>query len=378
MNLLGNVFTRLTLYIPTKNVISFNSYPDFTDNAFAVFLYMFNNHVASNYKFVWLITEKKRVEEMREIITSNYSGVRVVSKRSLIGFYYYIISRYVFYTHGCYDSLKTIQHKDKMVNLWHGMPLKKIGFLDNKDDGYMANSNILIATSEVFRNIMSKSFNFPIDKVWLIGQPRNDLFYSQTNFFDQRNIKKEKYESIGIWLPTYRSSIIGDVRNDGCFNDGQISFLSDEDLISLDNFLYDNSMLLLIKLHPMDVLQNYNFLCYKNIVIIKQNDFNSQLYPLIGACNYMLTDYSSAWVDFDICEKPIGFVINDYEEYKNKRGFNFCDKEDLFPGPVLSDLKTLKEFIQNPYCSKTAIKDKFNKYKDANSSKRLLEKLCLE
>ncbi len=37
-------------------------------------------------------------------------------------------------------------------------------------------------------------------------------------------ISVSDYDKIGIWLPTYRQSIIGDIRVDGLYNEGGISF----------------------------------------------------------------------------------------------------------------------------------------------------------
>lgn len=378
LSIFKRILSKLISIIPTRDYIAFCSYPDYTDNAYAVYFYMVNNNYGKKFNFVWLVVEKNNFTQIRDIIKKFHPSTKVILKISFLGFYYYVISRYIFYTHGCWDSIKTRQHKDKMINMFHGMPLKRFGYMDNKPIGYMANTQFTVATSAFFKKVMAESFAIPLEHVLLVGQPRNDLFFIQTDFFCDNKVNFDEYESIGIWLPTYRASTIGDIRIDGTFQEGKISFLGENELDKLNEHLYISNKLLLIKLHPMDILQNYSFKEeYSNILIIKQNALKSQLYPLLGACDYLLTDYSSVWVDFDICDKPIGFVMNDFEEYNNTRGFTMDNVVEMLPGQIMDNLEILMNFIDNPSSYKRETYNKYNLYKDGNSTERLLNELKL-
>jgi CDP-glycerol glycerophosphotransferase (TagB/SpsB family) len=201
------------------------------------------------------------------------------------------------------------------------------------------------------------------------------LLFEETDFFTTRNINVKDYESLGVWLPTYRSSIIGDIRNDGVFNEDGISFLSMEELARLDTFLQDRKALLIIKLHPMDALQEKEFGEFSNITIIKPKDFDGQLYPLLGASDYLLTDYSSVWIDYCILKRPIGFVMNDIEEYRASRGLTIENLDEKLPGTIIDSYEKLKEFITK----RPEFNDKhlslYNSYCDNKSAERLSRQL---
>ena len=257
------------------------------------------------------------------------------------------------------------------------MPLKVIGLMDtNHGANDPTRADYLIATSPFFRDIMSRSFkNIDTSHVLLTGQPRNDLMFEKTPFFTKRNINVKDYESVGIWLPTYRCSIIGDIRNDGVFNENGISFLSIEELSKLDGFLRDRKGLLIIKLHPMDALQEKDFSAFSNIIIIKPKDFDDQLYPLLGASDYLLTDYSSVWIDYCILKRPIGFVMNDIDEYKTSRGFTIENLDEKLPGTIIDSYDKLTGFIANPPEFDDSHLSLYNTYCDNKSAERLSQRL---
>lgn len=318
------------------------------------------------YKLIWIYSDKNFLPE--------HPYVKGYYKFSFKAFYYYARAKYVFCTHGIYSFLN-LKHKNKIVNLWHGMPLKNIGCMDSKNCGTTpTKADYLIATSSFFQKIMAVSFNnLDINKVLLVGQPRNDQMFEETDFFKNRDIDTTQYNSIGIWLPTYRQSIIGDVRSDGVYNENGITFLSMDDLHQLDKFLKEISSLLIVKLHPMDALQKANFEDFKNLIIIKPKDFKEQLYPLLGSVNYLLTDYSSVWIDYCILRRPIGFVMNDIEEYKNSRGLTIDELDKKLPGEIIDNYEKLINFIMNPPKFIDTNLELYNLYCDNNASKRIAD-----
>ena len=375
MHWLSPVLRALSLFlsavIPPRKVIVFCSYPAFTDNAFAVYRYILRKEVFKEYKKVWIVLDPKDAEKSHLPAGVAHDHLIVLPKRSVRAVLYYLTARYVFFTHGLYSGLP-IARPNTVINLWHGMPLKRIGLMDKPGERYMDNTQVLIATSEMFQKMMAESFSRPLEQVWIVGQPRNDMMSEATDFFEKAGIDRSGYESIGLWLPTYRASMIGDIRTDGVYRDGQISFLGIEELKELDAFLVRTNRLLIVKIHPMDKLQECNFGVFSNLRIVKPQDFTSQLYPLLGATDYLLTDYSSVWIDYDILGKPIGFVMDDLKEYERSRGLTFSDPAKALPGKILGDMEALKEFIADPGKRKVLTEAQFNKFKDHKASERLL------
>jgi CDP-glycerol glycerophosphotransferase (TagB/SpsB family) len=375
ISIFQNIFRILSSVLTPYKVIVFCSYPVFTDNAFAIYQHIIHNNLFTGYKLVWIVLNSKEIKKDSLPHGKRKTDVIILSKKSPVALFYYLIAKYVFFTHGLYSNLK-IARQNTVINLWHGMPLKRIGLMDNQGSSYMGNSQILIATSELFQKLMAQSFGKPVTNVLIIGQPRNDMMSQPTDFYDSFNINKSSYSSIGIWLPTYRATTIGEIRIDGNFDKGKISFLDLEQLLELNAFLEQNKILLIIKLHPMDKLQEYNFNLFTNLKIVKQKDFTSQLYPLLGSTDFLLTDYSSVWVDYDILGKPMGFVIDDIEEYKKSRGFTIDNLDRELPGKIIRNMDALKVFLLNQEKYKVYTGERFNKFKDDNASERLLNWLA--
>ena len=42
---------------------------------------------------------------------------------------------------------------------------------------------------------------------------------------------------------------------------------------------------------------------------------------ILGKADALISDYSSAAIDYLILDRPIGFLLKDVEEYGNSRGF---------------------------------------------------------
>ncbi|EGT3617008.1 hypothetical protein FHH43_12325, partial [Clostridium perfringens] len=202
--------------IPKGNYILFHSFTDVSDNSLAMYLYLKKQkkELKKDYKFIWLVENLNKVSVYKNLIR-NY-GVEELEdtlffKRiSLSGLYMFMRSRYIFCTHGINSFIKMTKNQYS-VNLWHGMPLKNIGFLDGKKEHDIYKSNLIISTSEIFRDIMSKAFNSK--NVIVSGQPRNEFFFM--NHVHDREIEKQNYI---VWMPTYRKSNIGDIREEGKIN----------------------------------------------------------------------------------------------------------------------------------------------------------------
>lgn len=263
------------------------------------------------------------------------------------------------------------------------MPTKRIGFLDNKKKEETATSNYMIATSDIFANILAKAFGMDEKNILKIGQPRNDLLFRGDNSLRKVGIDKFKYDKIFLWMPTYRVSIRGDIRTDGKIKEFGLPLLAQEEIIKLNDLLFKENFLFVIKLHPMDQVTIKYFNNLRNIIFIDDKiliDSNVQLYSLIGECGVLLTDYSSVYIDYLILNRPIGFIIDDLEDYKNNRGFVFDNFEEWMPGEKIATFKDLENFlldIKNGIDKygeiRKEVNKKVNKFIDNESSKRLIK-----
>ena len=130
--------------------------------------------------------------------------------------------------------------------------------------------------------------------------------------------------------------------------------------------------MLIIKLHPLDILQTKDIGSYSNILILKNDNFEQRyMYSLLAHCDYLLSDFSSVVVDYEILNRPIGIVANDYEKYRNSRGVTNIK----IPGKPIKDKGQLYDFIISFSNSTLPLQDYdryYNLFKDDKSTQRLL------
>lgn len=334
-------------FIPKGKYIVFHSFTDVSDNSLAMYLYIKNNKtkMKDNFKLVWLIKDMKKVDIYIKLL-KNY-GVDLfddtifVKRMSIKGLFLFMRSKYIFCTHGI-NSFIRMTKKQTSINLWHGMPLKKIGYLDGKTEEKVFKSNFNIATSNIFKKIISNSFNS--NKVIVSGQPRNDLLFLETKVEEQF----KEFKNI-VWMPTYRKSKVGDIRVDGDTNNLTKQLLCNENIYELNDILEKNKYKLIIKPHPMDSIDISKF-GLKNIEVITNDDLENRginLYTVLKQSEALITDYSSVYIDYMLLDKPIGFIIDDLNKYSSSRGFVFDNPIEYMPGEKIINKEEFNEFIKS-------------------------------
>ena len=103
------------------------------------------------------------------------------------------------------------------------------------------------------------------------------------------------------------------------------------------------------------------------------------LYKFLGTTSALITDYSSVFLDYYLLNRPVAFTINDYEEYKEKRGFVFGDVKSLMAGPTISNLDELLKFLLSVMKSEDEFYIQRNKVNTiVNSIQRDFTKTLLE
>ncbi len=303
---------------------------------------------------MWLVDELH--PDTYETLVSNYSkksNYIVKKKRSIKGFFHFLTAGYVFHTHGIFNSIGTISGHH-VINLWHGMPLKKIGLLEDKAGKNIIHSNFHLCTSDLYQDILSKAFGVEKRNVLPLGQPRNDFLLDTSRSINNLFNKEETLKTV-LWMPTYRKSIVGDIRVDGKKNKN-VDFFNETNLKEFNKYCKNVEAVCYIKIHPMDYMSVGEFGSYSNIVIFDNdflNDKGVQLYSIIGSVDVLLTDFSSIYIDYLLLQKPIGFVFSDFEEYVNTRGFIFEDLQDLMPGEIISTPAELVLFLETVFVKKT-------------------------
>jgi CDP-glycerol glycerophosphotransferase (TagB/SpsB family) len=309
----------------------------------------FGKRFADNPKYFYLYLNQYQSDNIRAIwISKNKEIIKLLNSNSLEGFYLYSVkgiwyslrAKIYLYDNYSKDICFTLSGGAIKINMWHGIPLKKIQ-KDNKFD-FVRNprnkceqykwllrrisdekpKDYILATSKFFKPIFGSAFR--TKNVLVGGYPRNDylVFDSIKNILPESEIntlKQMEYNSqnykIAMYMPTFRNS--------------ESNFF---DIISIKDFkmfLEKEKIIFYIKVHPKSPFkEKYNNIIDTNIKVI---DSDADPYAYLKKSDILITDYSSIYFDFLLTKKPIIFFPYDYKEYLNSTRELYFDYMDFTP-----------------------------------------------
>ncbi len=331
----------------------------FRDNVKAVYDYLINNGYNNDYKIICSLNDYKKQKAEK--------NVRFMS--NLRGLFSFFSCKYAFYCFGKYPVKP--RNGQQVFNLWHGMPLKKIGNMvsgaENTDYNYFTH---ILCTSEFFRGIIKESFNCSDEQIVICGEPRTDEMLESAKL---ENIK----DKLLLWLPTFRQG-----------HSDELDILTVEQFEMLDMFCKRYGWNVVIKLHPLSESDTSCYSSYSNIRILTQSQFETEkngLYTLLGRADCLITDYSSVYFDYLLLNRPMGFAVKDIKEYETERGFAFENPYSYMPGETFSEGKDMLEFIKSVFNGKDNFREKrqemnniFNDYQDSENCRRAIESVGIK
>lgn len=252
--------------------------------------------------------------------------------------------------------------KYKIINLWHGVPLKTIGmeqgnlsWFTRKYYKYLFADNYeaVVTTAKEMIPVMSRSFLVDPERVKVWGQPRNDLLFVQqvashvlSDRYEEEETVIQHSDKFILYAPTFR-----DHEPTKLFPFSEFEAISKERERSkkhLLTFLETNKIFLCIRMHLYDTTgcewlkeldkpgSRIRFL---------NEDRADDIMEILNIFDLLITDYSSIYIDYLLTEKPVVFLPYDREEYLKDRGLNF-DYDKVTPGPKP---KTFSEFLNSIY-----------------------------
>ena len=269
--------------------------------------------------------------ELRNSLSSKYEKQYFIETESIQGIRQ-ALSAGVWFTSAGLPAYGTGLHKKRLIiNLWHGVPLKKIALLDPNlkkaariyfKKIFSENYTCILTTSHELIPLMARSFAVSEDKIKVWGQPRNDGLFQKN---DCRKILGQlfpdlpEYTKTVLYAPTFRD-----------YGQVQLFPFKDFDQEQLEAFLEEKNMLLFIRTHVAEQGSAAPYLG-KRIRFLG----NEQVEDVTGILNIfdcLITDYSSIYIDYLLTDKPMIFLPYDRQQYLDGRGMNF-DYDDVTPGP---------------------------------------------
>lgn len=306
-------------------------HPDHEDNVLALEAGLQHTDVR---RVVLLMTDRRA----RPPIPLGPKTLRV-TKDGPLGWLAFVFARHVFFTQPCF--LRDFPGRAVSVNVWHGMPIKRVGLLLDGESGFR--STYAVATSPFWADIVERSLA-PREGALVTGLPRNDRLFG-----DPRPVRAalglgDDVEHLLLWLPTYRRSVRGHLTVDGLPTGSPFEF--DVDPEDLAAHLAARGAALIVKQHWMAAFageQRWGDLRVVDDAWLRERSVS--LYQVLGAAGALISDVSSVTIDFLLLDRPIIHAAADLEAYGNSRGFSVDDVQELLVGPVATTYPELLEQI---------------------------------
>lgn len=379
-----------------QNIIVFRSGPhassyiegmDFYDNARALFEYMLQCGCNRKYELVWLVKypeqyQKYAAYENVKFLSFDWSVSKAEKERDE----YYrtlCLAKYLFFT-DAYGFARNCRKDQIRVQLWHGCGFKtRVNFV-RCEKRYEYTTVI----SELYSQIHQDIYGLREDQMLVTGYAKQDWLFEGLDEEKWRWLQVPDGYKCVFWLPTFRTTAeslkILNERQMGSETGIPIADTMDK-LVKLNELLEKRKLILLIKLHPF---QNKLAVTCKNmshIILLDNYELfvrDIQINQLLNKADALISDYSSAAVDYMLLDRPIAFTLDDVEEYAASRGFVFDPIQDWLPGKALYTFNQFCAFLEEVAAGEDSTKnkrrmltDKMHKYHDGNSCKRILEAL---
>lgn len=284
---------------------------------------------------VWLVGSE------REATDAAARGIRTVPKSSLLGLWRTARAGVIVITHGFGDVNRYAVSGAFVVQLWHGIPLKRIG-LDSPETlrlpGPLAQSRagrplrallggmfrgaarrirILPAASHAVRGRLESAFGLPDDRVPVTGEPRVDVL-SRGSAEDRRTLARAAVErAAGPVGPGSRLVLYAPTWRDGAPDP---AVPSTAEWSALVDALERHDAVLLVRSHPLGA-GDYRPPRASDRVRSLGSDLAADVTPLLPGLDVLVTDYSSLAYDSALVPLPVVFLAPDVTDYARRRGF---------------------------------------------------------
>lgn len=330
-----------------NQILIYNSLEIYMNN-YALYKYLLDNNYNNKYKIIYAMPNACILPKEFNVVFVDLSNKKNFIKT--LGLF--MRSKYVFYDNSNIRIPST--NNQKIINLWHGTPLKKIGFMSNAATILPPNAlncfDKILLSNDIQDDIYIKSFRLKENQILHAGYPRNDLIFSSSKQFSKIIEDYHKYEKHILWMTTYRVTKDG-ISHTSAKNwssTGIPLLINDDKLIKMNDFLSKNNIQLIIKMHNNNSQDNIQDIQLSNIKYLSENDYLNkgiQLYELLNETDALITDYSSIYFDYLLTNKPIGFILDDYEDYIKANGLYYDDIDYYLPGEHIYNYEELKSFF---------------------------------
>ena len=308
--MIAGFFKKILKSLPPKNLILFESVPDLSDNTWPVFEEMIRRGMNKKYKFVWLVPDSKK--EFPRIPNVSYIDWKTRLARYRYAWYNWRAKAMVY----CNVFIGKKTPKQFGIYLTHGTAIKDVGpyyNLANTDFDYV------VTAGDGTNEFMAKALKISPDRCIGLGFPRNDVLTAPPK--DLHRFFEGDFQQVIVWYPTFRQHKNGMATG----SSDALPILHDTEAAKrLNAVAKEAGVLIVVKPHfaqDVSYIKDYNL---SNIRFIDDSFFAENgltSYEFVGSCDGMLSDYSSIYYDYLLCDKPVGLIWEDIEQYRQNPGF---------------------------------------------------------
>lgn len=366
-----------------KEIILFESYPELDGSPWMIYQEMKHRGLDKKYKLVWAVGKDFKAP----------AGIRTVP-------FFGSLSRLQRWRRSWYnakaklivDSNRPIFKKNpETVRLYtrHGGPLKKCPDYMHS----LGKMDYMLTLSPAMQEVdFVDCKDYCVDKMENIvplGFPANDRLFEEKDLFANGFYPalcsvqpQNRFAKIIGWLPTFRQHRIGGrIDSEKVYPFGVPLVQTEEDLQQLNQFLNEKNVLLVIQMHHAQAA-NFSKRTFSNIVLMDQNlkyEMNVSTANLMHSFDALISDYSAAYHEFVMLDRPVALAIDDFEEYSSRTGFVF-DYFEWIKGVFLKTVPDLLHFVEDVANGVDSAKmeremaaRRIHKYIDNQSTKRVVD-----
>lgn len=283
---------------------------------------------AAGERTIWLTGSPAEERAARE------AGIASAPKASLRGFWLTARARVVVVTHGAGDVNRYGTSGSFLVQLWHGIPLKRLG-LDSPVtarsplpvpglEGLLRTAyrrtqrriRLLPAASHLVRGRLESAFGLGDERIPVTGEPRVDIL-SEGSADHRRNRARAIIERHAGPLGGSRVVLYAPTWRDGAPDPG---IPTAAEWAAIVRVLQAEDAVLLIRSHPLGAGE-YRPPAGTDRVRTLGSALVPDVTPVLPGADVLITDYSSLAYDSALVPLPVVYLAPDEAEYARSRGF---------------------------------------------------------
>lgn len=355
-------------------VILFESYPDFSGSPLEIYNELVKRGYEEKYDLVWAVYSSFNEKTNYKII--KFHGCNTPEKQEILNRTKCII-----------DSNRYIQKPRPdcfRLHTRHGCSFKRCL-------GYYAGVgavDAILTTSEEMKKIDQQVWPSIVrNKFVITGLPALDRLFTNVDLYSSGFIKEligadKKFDKIIGWLPTFRKHRGGGKQTGKKFPFGIPTVNSVNDFIKINEKLAEKNCLLIIQMHHAQMKDYQQLPKCSNIAFVNEDikkKYNLTTHGLMSAFDGMITDYSAAYHEYIILNRPIALTIDDLVQYSKDEGFCYNYLEWI-KGEYLLDSSEICGFIEHIATGNDVTKKdreislkKIHKNIDNKSTERVIE-----